>query len=514
MTEPPGASKSLASAERLAGPLYGLLLAIGLLTIWIAPRPPMIDLPQHAGQVALLRDLVQHRSPWAGELRINLFTPYLIGYGLALPLAFIMPVAAAMKLVLSAAFLGFAAASRAIARHLGAAKTLDAYPLIGFFGFAYGWGLYTFLVAAPVGLAFILLGLRYARAPSTGKAVGLSALGAVLLFCHGLVFILCVGVGGLLYLVNTRSVRALFDYAWPYVVLVAGCGAYVLISREMEKAGVGDPAATRIDMGAINERLALLTVGPFDNTDSHRAAVLFLALTVLPLAAGLRIRPTRERLAIAGGVFGVLMLCPLDAWATNLLYPRFTLFLLPAYAWLFEPRAAPGRPSPTTRALMTYGVHAAAVFAVGMHTVQAALFARESRAFEQVLAAAQPGQRALSLVIDPKGGAGIESPYLHFPLWYQAEKHGFVEFNFAWYLPQIARYRTIDAQTVRPYLALKPLTFDWRRQGGERYRYIFVRSGDGVPNGYWNGAACSPALAAQAGPWMLFENRPCPSTSP
>ncbi len=37
--------------------------------IWLAPFPPMADFPQHAGQVALLRDLLLGRSPWSGEMR-------------------------------------------------------------------------------------------------------------------------------------------------------------------------------------------------------------------------------------------------------------------------------------------------------------------------------------------------------------------------------------------------------------------------------------------------------------
>ena len=87
------------TARRLGLDLNRLVLALGLFlglgAIWGAPHPLMIDLPQHAGQLALVRDMLLGRSPFAGELRINLLTPYLLGYALTLPLSLIMPIAVA-----------------------------------------------------------------------------------------------------------------------------------------------------------------------------------------------------------------------------------------------------------------------------------------------------------------------------------------------------------------------------------------------------------------------------------
>src|SRR4051812_35236964 len=89
--------------------LWLLFIAWGAAIFWIAPHPPMVDFPQHAAQISLLRDLVSGRSPWSSQLQINLLTPYLIGYGLASLLSFAMPVVYAMKLLLSVAYLLFIA---------------------------------------------------------------------------------------------------------------------------------------------------------------------------------------------------------------------------------------------------------------------------------------------------------------------------------------------------------------------------------------------------------------------
>jgi hypothetical protein len=89
--------------------LYAVTVAASAGLIWLAQWPPMADMPQHAAQVALLHDLLTGQSPWASEFRINLLTPYLIGYGLALPLSFIFSATTAVKIVLTGAFLAFVA---------------------------------------------------------------------------------------------------------------------------------------------------------------------------------------------------------------------------------------------------------------------------------------------------------------------------------------------------------------------------------------------------------------------
>src|SRR5580698_1531124 len=70
---------------------YLAALLLGATMVWLAPRPPMEDFPQHVAQVTLLRDLLRGTSPWSDLLRINWFTPYLLGYGATLLLSSAMP---------------------------------------------------------------------------------------------------------------------------------------------------------------------------------------------------------------------------------------------------------------------------------------------------------------------------------------------------------------------------------------------------------------------------------------
>ena len=107
-----------------------------------SPRLPMVDLPQHAAQVVMLRDLLLSASAWTDLVEINLGTPYLAGYLLALPLTLVMPVSTALSAVLSLSLAGMIAASVALREEAGADARLDWLFLPAFFGLAWKWGYY------------------------------------------------------------------------------------------------------------------------------------------------------------------------------------------------------------------------------------------------------------------------------------------------------------------------------------------------------------------------------------
>lgn len=489
-----------------------LLFAIGVVAIWAAPRPLMIDLPQHAGQVALLRDLILGRSPWAGEVRINLFTPYLIGYGLALPLSFVMSAAAALKVVLTAAYAAFIAACIGIRRELDASPKLDAYYAFSFFGFAYAWGMYTFLVAAPLGLAFVWLCIRYARTGLARQGLGLAALGLALLFSHGLVFLFACAIGGLILLVRASALRKLLVQSWPFWILLVACAGFFVLTREREAAMTQDFGA-RLYFGPWQAHFLSVLFSAFDAPNSNWPALCFPVLAGLPLLAGFR--PdwrSREAVVIATGALAAVAFAPYYAWSTSMLFERFALFLPPAYAWLLRERP----PAPNSlasrlqpRVGLIAGLACAAVLV--QHVRLSFEFGREQRDFEGVLAAAAPGQRALALIFDPSSEVDRNrDAYLHHALWYQAERRGFVDFNFAAFHPQIARFRPGRIPPFDQYLAQDPTQFDWRVNGGDRYRYVFVRSAGPPPANTFLGAQCPPAQVALSGKWRLYERRPCP----
>ncbi|MFL6662728.1 MAG: hypothetical protein ACJ8G7_11135, partial [Rhizobacter sp.] len=188
--------------------LLFVLTTIGAsLIFWLARHPPMADLAQHGGQVMLMRDLIFGEAHWGDVVRLNWFTPYLIGYMLALPLSLVLPIAAALKVLLSLAYLAFVYMCVRLRRHLGGDPRLDWLCLLPFFGLPYKWGFLTFLVAAPIALGVVLLTSRYAQRPSMARGAGVFGAGLLLLASHGLAFIFGWSVGGAMLAAEWRRRR-------------------------------------------------------------------------------------------------------------------------------------------------------------------------------------------------------------------------------------------------------------------------------------------------------------------
>lgn len=476
---------------------------IAAATFWVAPRPPMADLPQHAGQIALLHDLLRGGSAWQPLLYIDWFTPYLAGLGPALVLSFAMPVLLALKLVLALSYLGFVGASVALRGALGGDERLDWLFVPSFFGVAYAAGLYPFLIAAPVGVLFVLVALHHARSPTVATGTLLLLTDLTLFFAHGLVFLFANAIGGLFLLLNARSLLRLAGAALPYVGVGALCLAYRMGHADVPVTGTG---TWSFSWGIDALRLSLPFLWAGWSTEDTRNG-LFAVLFALQLAAPLVLRARLNR-AEALVPFLVTLLVwiaiPPRVQEIGLLYVRFSLFALPFYALLFARRETVGdRWRQLLLPLVCW------VF-LAVHVDRLRAFARESAPFEQVLNAAAPAERALAVVFAARSdAAGSEFAYTHWPSWYQVERGGLVDLNFA-RPPGIVRYGpgAVSARFSEEAWAQNPMGgFDWERDGAAAYRYFFVRGA--LPATFFPAGQCRPELVTAAGDWSLYENRRC-----
>ena len=493
--------------------LFWLLAACGAGLVWLAPHPPMIDLPQHAGQLALLKQMLSGDAPWAHLLQLDPFTPYYIGFGLALPLTYLMPVAAALKLMLSLAYLAFVGMCVLLRRHFRADPRVDWLFLAPFFGFAFQWGFFTFLVASSLGLCLVWLADRHAQSPTLARGTGVSLLATALLFSHGLMFLFAMALSAALMLTRgpglATRLRALAALVLPTVALLLYFAA-----RSQSEPAFGMPVtvpAVQWQQGIRHEIFAYalgLQWRPL-------YGLAGLAMLAAPWLMGLRPRlATGSRAWVPfAGVAAVLLLVPSFVFETSFVYQRFALFLYPAYAWLF---AAPERSTPATPASMRsaalsgpvlVGAVAALLASNGSRIWQ---FGRESADFDAVSAQLLPRQRALALIHDRASPAADNaSVYVHYAVWYQAEHGGLVDFNFATPPPQVLRYRVATRPPLGLGFAWRPSSFDWQLHRGQDYRYFFVRHDGQAPASLFAGAPCRPVLLAAQGRWQVYERRDC-----
>lgn len=508
-----------ATGDSALSVLFYATLVWGAANIWIAPHPPMVDLPQHAGQLALLKQLATGDSPWRGLFQVNPFTPYMIGFGLALPLSFILPVAATLKLLLTCAYLVFVYLCVILRKHFQADARLDWLFLLGFFGFAFKWGFFTFLVAAPLALWLILLADRYAQNPSAarGGAVGLA--GLVLLFSHGLAFLFSCGVGVALVTARARTVRGWLVMLWPFAWLALALGLY-FVFRASSEAVFQAPATVPAIMWQFGLRHEVL--GYMFGMRWQPLFILAAVVTLgFPWVAGLRPNWSRRAALIPFVVLGLLLtFVPHFIFETALVYQRFALFLLPMYAWIFTSARMPAGMDVGTPNRRVAGAALALLIAttwsvLAFNSVKTLQFAREAADFDQMQARLAPGQRALALIYDTNSETDPgDRVFRHYASWYQAERGGLVDFNFAWVQPQIVRYRPQMRPPIYLDFALRPQMFEWERHRGADYRYFFMRTGGALAVDPFRGAECAPTLLVESGRWKTYEQQNCQGRVP
>lgn len=475
---------------------------------WLANRPPMTDLPQHAGQIAAVHDLLIGESPWKAILRINLFTPYLVGYASATALSFFMPIVDALKSILTISYYGFVLLCVMLRKRLGGDERLDWLFLPSFFGFSYEWGFFTFLVASPFGILYMLQGLKYSERPTFSAGVRLVVCGVLLFFSHGLIFIFSNIVCGLFLIIRRRPLRQLLWAMIPFATLAVLCMAYVKLNPYANSAipvtNFTIPGATYIG------RVWNLLSYTWGDALNYRRALTVLVLAITPLL-GLRFNSTRPAACVP--MVALLLywfLCPERALNTDFIYQRFALFLLPFYALLFASNSANDQSGAAKRSLAGATQVVLAIVCIGFlarQGIRALEFSAESEEFEQVMSAANPGQKALMLLFDTGSSAsGYVRPYMHYAAWYQAERKGLIDPNFAWFLPQIVRFQAGSMPQLRNELVAAPQKLNWQQDHVYQYRYFFVRSTAPLPAGLFDNAQCPVHLVKSAGAWSLFEN--------
>lgn len=522
----PKSSISRLSSDRLDRLLltFTVVLAGGL--FWITPRPAMVDLPQHAAQVALFHDLIAGTSPWSDLVRINYFTPYLLGYGLAFVLSFVMPIVTAMKFIMMLAFYGYVAAGIKLREEFKADRRLDWLFVPGFFGFAYQWGFYTFLVATPLAFLFLIFAHRLARSWSRAGGFLLSIAGIGLFFSHGLVFLFVCAIGAAFTPFFCRTPGRIIAALAPYALLGLLALAYFFALHHNDllvpKAVGAAVDGAEWDWGGPygwhrSFTFVLYTVATMKQDWYFFMGAGFLLLAPWLMGATLNRRDPSAFVMIAAVVV-IWFAVPSDALGTSALYHRFAIFLLPAYALMFR-EVTPDEGFVSSRRLQWLDIATLVRILVVLFCwtylcvlgVRAHRFAQASAPFETVLAAAEPQQRALSIVLAP-GSSAVHNAYtyLHYPLWYQVDKGGFVDFNFAVFLPDIVRFRSdrLPAQ-MRQLMLDRPEEFDWHAVQGRMYRYFFVHHTEPLPADMFKNDECEVSFVKGAGEWALFERRSC-----
>ncbi len=512
------ARKSLPPSSQIGNWVLVAMSVLAVLPVWIPSYPPMSDLPQHAAQVALLRDLHNSQFPYSTLFQLNWFTPYLFGYLLIYFFTPLFGIVVACKLAVSLFVAGLPISTGLLIKSSGVDPFWAILCIPGVYGIAYQWGFLNFLVAAPLGILFLWYVLRSSTrfGPRTATLWGIFTL--ALFFCHALICAFFVICSVLCLWATTRSVKATLLRTLPFTAVVPV--ALLWMHRTLS-----NPAARRPDIADWNWlstsdgyynflswkfHLSDLVWGRvsgffprlFGIIPSWPYVLIGVVLFLLPYCAGLR--PNKQlayKLPLLVCI-AVLLLCPHTVFGTDFVYERFTIFAVPLFLFsLTDPAALPKRAVvfKSMALLVVLGL-------IASSANKAAAFSRQTEGFQRALSLMEPGQRALSLIFDHEDGNSIAPTFLHFANWYAAEKQGVVDPSFAMMHPELVVYRTGAAPKAAVWdFEWDPKRFNWSDYSGDQYRYFFVRSQTDLGTMLFSRASCNVSLLFHQEEWWVYE---------
>ena len=426
--------------------LFYFTVLITLAFLFYPPYLPMVDLPQHAAQVVTLDDLLKHQSPWEYLVTLNWDTPYLAGYGLWLLLYQFMSITFSAKILVSIIFLFYTYSIHLLRKSFHAEPILEWAAMTAFFGFAFQWGFITFLLAAPVGILFFLSCKQWLEKKQRKDFIIFSLLGITTYFCHALIFaFFCLLSYSYFLFIHCKqqSWKQRLIFTAPYLFYAAILGRYIFKpSLWMFRYYDKDYVFVSVWQKSIDLLYMPWNMIPMDYYGS--ACVVLL---IAPFICGLQLSRNLKYYIPFIIFLIVYYAMPHIGFQTGYLYQRFVLFFIPFYYLMWEKRIHSNLVI-TNIAQIAYIF---VVFAIGallwkIYNNQI-LFSQEPslQAFREIKQQIKPKKRILGLhsmySSDSKTGMTSMMEFLYFANWYQAEYHGWADFNFASFHPQIVRFR-------------------------------------------------------------------------
>jgi hypothetical protein len=421
---------------------------------------------------------------------------------------------AAIRLLLSCTALLLPLAAWMLLGSFGRDRRLAVFAPALFQTFPLFIGVYNFVAAVPVAFVAIALAERQLRSPALWRGLLLAAIAALLVHLHPSGFVVA-GAAAFVLAVTRRTHRA--AALAPFTPAVA-----MLALSALQRPRTAGAAAFQSRIFWQSPLAQIRDVLRFGNVFAGRVDELFVLVLVALFVVMLRQKPRPVRgpgwyrmPLLAAGLLVAYLAAPKDIGYVAYIHMRAIPFLL-MFA-IASPVVASTR---RTSAFLAAAVAAQVLYAPYVAT-RYRKFDREVDApgLERVFAAAAPGARLVSLVLDRKSKVVHFEPYLHFGLYYEVLRGGRTRFNFAelpW-MPLRFRDGVLPAAPYPIRWEFDVGAFDWSNALPDA-EYVFVRTPDPDPDGDpWDTPEPGPEFAAgwrleeRAGRWEMFVHAGHPS---
>lgn len=510
-------TKSLGEALRRRGSLA--LAALWVAPLWVVVFPPMVDYPQQLALSAILRWYGDPVRGFREAHELALAAPHGLFELLVAGLAWVLPINAAGKGLVSLSLLAVGVAALAVCRRTGRPAVYALLALALTYNYSFYWGFVDNLIAYPLLLGGVAMADGLFDRPF-GARSWMALAGAGLLFytVHLQFLLLFAGAVGWLALVRLPDWRRLavwLSALTPGLAVGGAAMAYgVLRSPEDVISGyerrmrAAEPF--RLSLGLKLQRLPDLLFGPYPDYTAWALAALLAVVAAVALLF-------RARVGEGGGWRDLLFRTRFGTLAGWL----FLLYLiLPEFrgGYLIAERIAPMAammavvalppPSSERRRLVAVLAVALTVFQFGQTLSGFLRFRTESAGLTELIASAEPGENLAGLIYTPESRMWPTMPvYLHFPAYYQVYKGGRILFSFAELFQTSVRFRPGQSwdDLLREWNEWNPRYFDYPRHGG-RFRYFLIRGGPREVEAAFGPDPVRLGLRGrQAGRWILAE---------
>ncbi|MEY4581773.1 MAG: hypothetical protein RL701_6476 [Pseudomonadota bacterium] len=471
-----------------------VLCTLAIAPFWVGEYMPMVDLPQHAAQLAIDASWHDLSSIYHKVYHVNWHTNQLFAYSFVRLFEHVVPLVPAIKLVLTLSVLELALAVYWLVRSLGGNTWWSLLALPLGYSFSLYWGFFNYVVALPFGIGLIVLSTRYALAPSWRKALVILVWTNVLFFAHALILAYAGLVSAALIAARAKRFKAKLVGGLALATVLPTVFVWWHVIQSNEASTTATEVVT--DWGFFRLR-AFFNMQIGNACDDNWDAFLGIVLLSLPFAIGARFSRELWRYIPFALTWTLFMVLPFSALEVAFIFERFAVFALPSLLFALEPKPAP----PAGRALAVSLV-AAQLVSVGLRFKD---FDEEAQPLNVVLKAAEPNRRVLYLPTENTSHVTWGGPYAHFGCWYQVKRGGLIDFSFAEYFPMWYRYNPDEDPPLPADFDEYAHKFRWREHNGPRYDYFLVRGPLGPE--WLTGTTVELVPIAKAAEWTLWSWR-------
>ncbi|MES1243876.1 MAG: hypothetical protein ABUT39_19885 [Acidobacteriota bacterium] len=508
--------------SRVSAKLW-IAAAVWVVPLWVIRYLPMVDYPQQLAMASILRYYGDPARHLQEAYQLALLRPQGLFEIVTAGLAWLVPIEAAGKVVISLSLIFVLPATAALCRRTGRPDWYALFALAVTFNHAFYWGFADNLLAYPLVLAGGALADRLFD-PLSGRRFGprewLLVAGCGLLFyaIHLQFLLIYAGLVTWLALVRRPGLRDLavrLSALVPGLALGVGVLGWIHLHHEEVMTGYQDRLqASQPYYADAAEKIGKIPAHLFGDYEGGAQYMLFavLLLALLALCVPFPRRPDadwregllfRSRFLVpALGLLVLFFMLPEFAggyFVSERLIPLIFMLLVPCLP-------VPGPARWRAVALLLGGL---LVLQLGQTLAAFLRFGAESAGLHELLESAEPGQPLAGLMYRKTGSDWVSVPVMiHFPAYYQVEKGGRIHFSFVQFFNSPLRYRpgrNWEDGLLAEWDEWTPQKFSYPRHG-RHFRYFLVYGG---PENL--ATAFGPYLAGlrvrAAGRWYLVERR-------